>query len=52
MLNQEKVQEFAKLVSYHYTIVKNRAYLDEFIDGLRSLGIVQLIKVHPGMYNW
>ena len=51
VLNQENVHEFAKLVSYHYTLVKNRAYLDEFIDGLHCLGIVQLIQAHPGMYT-
>ena len=50
ILNHENVQEFTKLVSYHYTLVQNRAYLDDFIDGLRSLDVVQLIQAHPGMY--
>lgn len=52
VVTQANVQQFSDMVSYHYILMKNRAYLDEFIDGLRSLGVVQLIQAHPGMYKF
>ena len=51
VLSEENAHEFAKLASYHYTLLKNRAYLDEFVDGLHSLGVVNLIQEHSGMCN-
>jgi hypothetical protein len=51
MVNQANVVEFTNIVAYHYTLVQNRAYLDDFIDGLRSLDVVQLIQAYPGMYG-
>ena len=46
MVNRANVVEFTNIVAYHYTLVQNRAYLDDFIDGLRSLDVVQLIQAY------
>ena len=51
VLSEENAVEFAKLASFRYNLVKNRAYLDEFVDGLGSVCVVNLIQEHPGMYN-
>ena len=41
--------ELIQIVALHHTILKCKAELDDLLDGLRSLGIDEMLKTHPNL---
>lgn len=44
-------EDIMKSLSLHYLIYANRAEIDQLMDGLKTLGVLQLMQQHPSLFK-